>query len=142
MMEETFIVNEVKEACCYVSVNYDKDVELARYYLDSKQGDNLLPRNGTLDVDYALPDFRTRMKGAIQTPENKSDADQCVRMGVERFMVPELMFNPSNIGIPQAGLPEAVSSALSIFDDDDRGPYFNNVVVCGGNFNFKGAVER
>lgn len=31
MMEETYIVNEIKEACCYVSNDYNNDMEKSRW---------------------------------------------------------------------------------------------------------------
>ena len=30
MMDETYIMNEVKEACCYVSLNFARDLETCR----------------------------------------------------------------------------------------------------------------
>ena len=30
LMGETYITNDVKERCCYVSTNYDADMELSR----------------------------------------------------------------------------------------------------------------
>ena len=30
LMGETYITNDVKERCCYVSTNYDEDMELSR----------------------------------------------------------------------------------------------------------------
>ena len=30
LMGETYITNDVKERCCYVSTNYDGDMELSR----------------------------------------------------------------------------------------------------------------
>ena len=30
MMDETYIMNEVKEACCYVSLNFAQDLETCR----------------------------------------------------------------------------------------------------------------
>ena len=31
MMDETYIINDVKEACCYVSTDFAKDMETCRY---------------------------------------------------------------------------------------------------------------
>jgi actin-related protein 6 len=31
MMEETYIVNEVKEKCCYVSTQFSADLETCRF---------------------------------------------------------------------------------------------------------------
>lgn len=34
---------------------------------------------------------------------------QFVRVGSERFAVPEVLFSPSDIGINQAGIPEVIT---------------------------------
>jgi actin-related protein 6 len=45
----------------------------------------------------------------------KGGADsQCLAMGNERFMVPEALFHPSDIGLRQAGVAEVVTQAVSV----------------------------
>lgn len=51
MMEETYLMNEIKETCCYVSLNFSKDKQEAR---------NL----GKLQK-YVLPDFSTNRSGYV-----------------------------------------------------------------------------
>ena len=31
MMDETYVMNDVKESCCYVSSNFKQDLEICRY---------------------------------------------------------------------------------------------------------------
>ena len=38
--------------------------------------------------------------------KNMQHQEQTVRVSNERFSVPEVLFNPSDIGINEAGLPE------------------------------------
>lgn len=38
-------------------------------------------------------------------------------METERFSVPELLFNPIDIGLQQAGLPEAIQQSLFGLDE-------------------------
>jgi len=33
MMDQTYIMDDVKEKCCYVSANFNVDMELSRYVL-------------------------------------------------------------------------------------------------------------
>ncbi len=40
--------------------------------------------------------------------ENKDEDAQLLKMNNERFMVPELLFNPSDIGINEMGIAEAL----------------------------------
>ena len=56
--------------------------------------------------DYVLPDFtslrRGFMKGRAESAGRPTaEGEQIIRMNNERFAVPELLFNPSDIGIEQ-----------------------------------------
>lgn len=37
MMDETYIMNDVKESCCYVSLNFKNDLETCRYASTSRK---------------------------------------------------------------------------------------------------------
>ena len=61
--------------------------------------------------EYVLPDFKSVKKGFVKTLDNAGslDADhQVVKMTNDRFSVPEILFSPGDIGINQAGIPEAI----------------------------------
>jgi hypothetical protein len=62
-------------------------------------------------------------KGAVEIAPNalqhcpplvSSKQSQCLAMGSERFMVPEALFHPSEMGLPQAGMAEVVTQAVSV----------------------------
>lgn len=63
--------------------------------------------------EYVLPDFIHTTKGHLRTPgtENRGD-QQILTMNNERFMVPEILMHPSDIGIDQAGIPEAIKESV------------------------------
>lgn len=49
--------------------------------------------------EYVLPNFSERREGRIKgRDEILTDEEDVVRMGNERFAVPELLFRPSDIG--------------------------------------------
>lgn len=115
LMEETYVVNEMKETACYVSLDRQRDMAVARQHG---------PRN-TISCLYVLPDYSTITKGYIkgrgatepaaaraQQP-GQPTAEQAVMLGNERFMVPEVLFTPSLAGVPQCGIAEAVVHAIS-----------------------------
>ena len=60
----------------------------------------------------------------------------------DRFMVPEVLFNPLDIGINQAGISEAISQSIQkcpdIFVDD----LYRNIIVSGGNSVIEGFSKR
>jgi actin-related protein 6 len=49
----------------------------------------------------------------------------------ERFMVPEALLHPSDIGSPQAGLAECAAAAVAACGADIRGLLWANVVLVG-----------
>uniref|UniRef100_A0A8C5MZ01 Actin-related protein 6 n=1 Tax=Leptobrachium leishanense TaxID=445787 RepID=A0A8C5MZ01_9ANUR len=56
VMDETHVINQVKEDVCYVSTDFYKDMETAK----------LKGEDNTVMVDYVLPDFSTIKKGYIK----------------------------------------------------------------------------
>jgi actin-related protein 6 len=69
---------------------------------------------------------------------------QTLGMGNERFMVPEALFHPSDVGLKQAGVAEATARAVEAVKRDARlkGLFYANVVLCGGCAALPGFKER
>jgi len=63
----------------------------------------------------------------------------------ERICVPEILFNPSDIGIEQAGVPEVIVQAVEACIPDVREALYGNIMITGGCSlfpNFKERLER
>ena len=59
--------------------------------------------------------------------------------------MPELLFNPSDVGIMQMGISEAIAHAISKCDPSAHPWLYKNIILTGGNCgfpNFKERVER
>ncbi|KAI9023515.1 actin-related protein 6 [Phycomyces nitens] len=141
MMEETFIINQVKETCCYVSRDIYSDLDACRKPY----------RENPIIQEYVLPDFAHHSQGHVRTksdrlaPLNRSaenPVEQILPMNNERFMIPEILFNPSDIGMNQAGIPEAIFQAIEACDPEYHGLLYANIVLVGGNANLIGYKER
>lgn len=163
-MDETHLVNEIKEDVCFVTHDFRHDLDRAW-----KGGSN---NRGVADpsivVDYVLPDYTERQRGyarphdaslaakarrlgalatttttaAAQGTNNGKDED-LLPLGNERFSVPELLFHPADlVGLPEAGLPEAILQSLQQLPDGLWPGLLANVVVVGGNALLPGFVER
>ena len=92
---------------------------------------------------------KARGKGARNdknvSDKNVSDPNhQTLGMGNERFMVPEALFHPSDVGLQQAGVAEATAQAVEAVKRDARlkGLFYANVVLCGGCAALPGFKER
>lgn len=70
------------------------------------------PEN-TIVRDYVLPDYTHIKRGYVKTTDETSGSEQLIRMNNERFSVPEILFRPSDVGIHQMGVAEAVSHVVS-----------------------------
>ena len=122
MMEETSIINQVKEECCYVSQDVYGDLNICKKPY----------QQNTIIQEYVLPDYINTSRGHIRPKQEKSsrqsaaagggarrdqkrqeDAEQILTMNNERFMIPEILMHPSDIGIQQAGLSEAITQSVN-----------------------------
>ncbi|CAD6193949.1 unnamed protein product [Caenorhabditis auriculariae] len=133
VMEETHVINECKEDVCFVSQDFDRDMVFAR----KKAMDNFLIKR------YVLPDFETRHRGVVtDIREGAEPNSQSITLNVERFALPEILFNPSDIGVDQIGVAEAVVHSIQSCPENLRPALAENVVVMGGSSKFPGFTER
>ena len=58
VMEETYLMNDVKERLCYVSLDFDGELALTRF-----KG-----KKNTLRREFVLPDYVTHHRGRIREP--------------------------------------------------------------------------
>ncbi|KAF2843318.1 Actin/actin-like protein [Patellaria atrata CBS 101060] len=146
LMDEPHLVNQIKEDVSFVSADFRVDLERA-----------WKARPGGVDtsvvVDYVLPDYETEVRGKTRPHDPllqarvkrlgaKGPREDVVPLGNERFAVPELLFNPGDIGLSEAGLPELVLQSLETVPEGLWGPLLANVVLVGGNVEIRGFVER
>jgi len=135
VLDETYVINQVKEDVCYVSNDLYKDMKLAKQRGSAN----------TVLQEYVLPNFSHTRKGYVKNPGDKpSDEfdEQILRLANERFSVPEVLFHPSDIGIQQMGLPEAIVHSVSLTPKEMHHQFFANIVLIGGNARFSGYKER
>ncbi|XP_077528758.1 actin-related protein 6-like [Haemaphysalis longicornis] len=136
VMDETYVVNQVKEDSCFVSNSFNQHMDTAR-----KHG-----AENTIARDYVLPDYTVIKRGYLrpleETTGKPKDSEQLLRLNNERFMVPELLFHPSDIGIHEMGIPEAVHHVVDTLPKEMRPHMLKNVLLTGGNACFPGFGER
>jgi actin-related protein 6 len=153
MMEETYLLNEIKEAVSYVTPSpqqYAKDLDRT---WKGRLGDRR-ELDSSVVVDYVLPDYenaihgharphdpaKSRMRRGMQPVQGPRE--DLLPLGNERFAVPELLFNPSDIGIQESGIPGTVMESLSVLPEALRVGLLANVVVVGGNSLIEGFMPR
>ncbi|KAJ2824927.1 Actin- protein 6 [Coemansia erecta] len=137
MMDETYIMSSVKEKCCFVSQDFSRDLERSKKNNDNKEG----------CVEYVLPDFTTSKRGFIRGQGSEEEergmlGSQVLPLCNERFVVPDALFHPSDLGIEQAGIDEAVVHAVSACPSETHGVLLGNVIVVGGTARLPGLLGR
>jgi actin-related protein 6 len=135
VMDETYVINRVKEDSCFVSENFYEDMRIAKKY----------PPENPYRCEYVLPDCTNIKKGYIQpygTAREKTDDYQHLKLNIERFSVPELLFHPSDIGISQMGISEAIIDAIKGCPEETHPHLYANIVVVGGTAKFPGMLTR
>ncbi|CAL7941660.1 unnamed protein product [Xylocopa violacea] len=131
VMDETYVINQVKEDSCFVSQDFFKDMEIAKNKLE----------HNPIVKDYVLPDYTTLRRGFLKNPEPPNE-QQTLRLSNERFAIPEILFFPSDVGIRQMGIPEAIMDCLKACDEETWPHLLSNIILTGGNAKFPGFQKR
>lgn len=77
-----------------------------------------------------------------QPKKKGEDDEQVLFMGNERFASSELLYNPSDIGIQQTGLPETIAYVISQMPEEMQGMFWAHIGVIGGLGNVEALGER
>ena len=156
MLDETHLINEVKEATCFVSDDFKRDLDLT-YKGTSQARKRALGDDKELKIDYILPDYNAHKSGYVRPHDPSASAklrklgsltgsadvvEDYMTLGNERFAVPELLFHPSDVGMQQLGIPELVMSSLSGVPTGIWPAMLANVLVVGGTSKMTGFMER
>lgn len=152
MRNDTHIVNEMKETACYVSLDFSSDLEKTWKGTRGERRESYLSGGG-IAKDYVLPDFHTRSTGIVRDydPSRASRAkklavgessEDIITLRNERFVIPELLFHPSDVGLRQPGVADLVLQSLQGLPVGLWPALLANVVVVGGNSLFDGFVQR
>ncbi|MEW5319043.1 MAG: hypothetical protein WDW38_010219 [Sanguina aurantia] len=158
VMDETFLVEAIKEKMCFVSGNVRADLKLAsqpglrsphRREFVLKYGEyksyykELSPAAAAAVFAAGGPSVSV---STTPPPERRSGWptkwNQVLPLNNERFMVPEVLFNPSDIGLYQAGLAEAVALAVRAVHPAMQPLVTENVLLTGGLACCPGLLER
>ena len=155
MVDETYIMNEVKEAVSFISNDFPIDMERT-WKGNRKRGQADLSEG--IVVDYVLPDPNAGKKGFMRPHDPLLNAkkrksvlsgggpeavsEDVLVLGNERFAVPEILFTPSDIGMKQAGIPDIIIQSLSVLPLGLHPSFLANVLVVGGNALIPGFMQR
>ena len=67
---------------------------------------------------------------------------QVLKLGCERFLAPEVLFNPEILGLEYMGVHQNIIDSIQKADVDLRRSLYSNIVLSGGSTLFKGFGDR
>lgn len=118
---EECIVQEIKEQVCQLN---------QKTYDNTLQGVDKVALQGEPDpsqqdlLRYELPDGQT------------------IEVGAERYMAPEILFNPALAGVEYSGLHNFLHASMNKIDMDLKRTLYEKVCLSGGNTQLAGFTER
>lgn len=94
------------------------------------------------DLIDALMKLET-VKSSSEIEKNYEFPDgQVITIGAERFRCPEVLFQPSFVGMEAPGIHETTYNSIMKCDVDIRKDLYGNIVLSGGSTMFPGIADR
>ena len=102
-----------------------------------------------MDTDSDQETDEERMKRIYQKKleeklrrEKEEQDHQVLSLSVEQFTIPEVLFHPSDIGLDQLGIVDAIVQSINACDHTLRAAMYENILLTGGNVKITGFKER
>ena len=94
---------------------------------------------------YVAQNIEVEISNSIQSDSIQKEYElpdgQVITIGAERFRTPEVLFQPTLVGLESVGIHTLLcNSVLQL--SENRNDMYQNIVLCGGSSMFPGLSDR
>jgi actin len=93
-------------------------------------------------ISYFALDFDEEMKEPVAEQIYELPDGRTISVGNEAFRCPEVLFQPSLLGMESSGIHESIYNSIQKCDIDIRDEFFDNVILSGGSTMPPGIASR
>ncbi|XP_075166642.1 actin-related protein 5 [Haematobia irritans] len=119
----------------------DKDWDVYKKISHENESDSDAENEKLMEYEGIMKYHQASMEKDPESIENTAELYQ-LHVGIESIRAPELLFQPSMIGMSETGLSELLKFVFDTFDSNDQQCLASNIFITGGCSRLPGLKDR